>query len=491
MAFRFEHTESVEEGVRRVATERLDGAIARLDGLPTADPEQVEKSVHDIRIRCKEFRGLVRLLRPALGDSYKPSNRALRDAAEQLSSIRDAQALVATFADLREAEDSDGRHRAELDSIANVQSEKAAAAGRAIDADDARIRQAHRDLTQVRDSIDSWELPDRFATLAGGLEATYGRGRRGLRRAQKKATDEHMHEWRKRVKYLGYQLRLLEPTAPSVLSPLVDHLHDLSDALGDDHDLAVLVHSLETESDLFGGPDEVRPAIDLARRRQTDLRHRAFSLGARVYAEKPEAFCTRIGAYWKIDRRQGAERRTGGIADLAGLDADRGDDKVSTVERERKFLVAEPPALGSDGERIRQGYLAVDGTVSARVRDRTGSGLTLTIKSGSGSTRTELEWELDRTRFEVLWPLTQGRCIDKTRYLIPLDEHTAELDVFDGALAGLRLVEVEFPSEEAMRAFEPPAWFGDEVSDDARFSNAHLAVHGLDPAQRLYPLVPS
>ncbi len=293
------------------------------------------------------------------------------------------------------------------------------------------------DLTEVRRSIDGWELPDRFATFAGGLEATYRRGRRGFRRAQKKATNERMHEWRKRVKYLWYQLRLLEPTAPSVLSPLVANLGDLADALGDDHDLAVLVDSLETEGDLFGGPDEVRPAIDLARRRQADLRHRAFSLGARVYAEEPEAFCTRIGAYWEIDRRQGAERRAGGIADLAGLDRDRSDDRMSVVERERKFLVTEPPALPSDGERIRQGYVAVDGKVSARVRDRTGSGLTLTIKSGSGPTRTELEWELDRPRFEILWPLAEGRRIDKTRYLIPLNGHTAELDVFEGDLAGL------------------------------------------------------
>jgi CYTH domain-containing protein len=275
-------------------------------------------------------------------------------------------------------------------------------------------------------------------------------------------------------------MRLLEFTAPSVLSPLVARLDDLADALGDDHDLAVLVHSLETEGDLFGGHDSVRPAIALARRRQEDLRHRAFSLGARVYAEKPEAFAARIGAYWRIDRRQGAERRAGGIADLVGLDEDRGDDGSSTVERERKFLVAEHPALDSDGERIRQGYLAVDGNVSARVRDRTGSGFTLTIKAGSGPTRTELEWELEPVEFEALWPLAEGRCIDKTRHRIPVDGHTAELDVFEGPLAGLSLVEVEFGSEEAMWDFEPPGWFGDEVSDDVRFTNAHLAVHGLE-----------
>jgi CYTH domain-containing protein/CHAD domain-containing protein len=481
MAFRLEHSESVGVGVRRVATERLDDAIALLEGLPTAGPTQVESSVHQIRKHCKELRGLMRLVRPALGDEYARSNRAVRDAAEQLSSIRDAQALLATFADLREAEGGDDRHRAELDSIERAQADKAAAAGRAIGVDDPRVQRAHRRLTKVRRRTARWEMPDGFDALAGGLEVTYRRGRRGLRRAVRDTTDDRMHEWRKRVKYLWYQMRLLEPTAPSVLSPLVDRLDDLADALGDDHDLAVLIHSLDTEGERFGGRDRVGPAVDLARRRQADLRRRAFSLGARLYAEAPDAFVARIGAYWKIDRRHGEELRTGSIADLSGLDEDRGDDWASTVERERKFLVAERPSLTTEGERIRQGYLAVDGKVSARVRDRAGSGFTLTIKGGSGSTRTELEWELDRTRFEALWPLAERRGIDKTRYRVPVGEHTADLDVFEGTLEGLWMVEVEFESEEAMAEFEPPSWFGDEVTDDVRYTNAHMAVHGLAP----------
>jgi len=63
---------------------------------------------------------------------------------------------------------------------------------------------------------------------------------------------------------------------------------------------------------------------------------------------------------------------------------------------------------------------------------------------------------------------------------VPVGVQTAALDLFEGALEGLRLVEVEFTSDEAMEAFEPPAWFGDEVTDDVRYTNAHLAAHGLE-----------
>jgi len=478
MAFRLEHSESLDVGVRRVATERLDDAITHLEGMATAGPAQIEKSVHEVRKRCKELRGLLRLVRPGLGADYTWSNRAVRDAAEQLSSLRDAQALLATLGDLREAESGDGRQGPELDSIERAQADKAAA--QAIGSEDPRVRRAHAELSEVREGVAGWDLPDGFDIVAGGLEATYRRGRRGLRRARRKTTDERMHEWRKAVKYLWYQMRLLEPTAPSVLSPLVDRLDDLSDALGDDHDLAVLVDSLETEGERFGQGDQIEPAVDLARRRQLDLRHRAFSLGARLYAEGPDAFAARVGAYWKIDRKRGEERRAGSIADLSGLDEDRGPDGSSTVERERTFLVVEMPPLPTAGERIRQGYIAVDGKVSARVRERTGSGPTLTIKVGTGRTRTELAWPLEPSDFEALWPLAESRGVDKTRHRVPVGVQTAALDLFEGALEGLRLVEVEFTSDEAMEAFEPPAWFGDEVTDDVRYTNAHLAAHGLE-----------
>ena len=54
-----------------------------------------------------------------------------------------------------------------------------------------------------------------------------------------------------------------------------------------------------------------------------------------------------------------------------------------------------------------------------------------------------------------------------------------ELDVFSGAHDGLVLAEVEFESTEALEAFEPPEWFGPEVTDDGRYTNAGLALDGL------------
>lgn len=150
------------------------------------------------------------------------------------------------------------------------------------------------------------------------------------------------------------------------------------------------------------------------------------------------------------------------------------------IEIERKFLL---PALPDGLERhphepIAQGYLAITDAVEVRVRRR-GARALLTVKSIGAGTRVEEELALDERRFASLWPLTEGRRVEKVRYAIAAaDGLMIELDVYGGALAGLVTAEVEFASEAASAAYRPPAWLGEDVTDDARFKNRTLAVSG-------------
>ena len=147
-------------------------------------------------------------------------------------------------------------------------------------------------------------------------------------------------------------------------------------------------------------------------------------------------------------------------------------------EIERKFLVrALPPGLDAHpSEPIAQGYLATapDG-VEVRIRRR-GDATTLTVKSGPAMVRVEEEIPIDGARFATLWPLTEGRRLDKVRHYLPLDGLTVELDVYAGALDGLVTAEIEFPSVDAARAFSPPPWLGEEVTGDTAYANQNLAV---------------
>jgi adenylate cyclase len=148
------------------------------------------------------------------------------------------------------------------------------------------------------------------------------------------------------------------------------------------------------------------------------------------------------------------------------------------MEVERKFLVSEPPDLdGTDSDEIEQGYLATGSDGEVRVR-RKGDQLVLTAKRGSGLSREEAEVDIDRERFDELWPLTEGRRLHKRRHVIPHGELKVELDVYEGDLEGLRVAEIEFPSEQEANAFEPPAWLGEEVTGDERYLNETLATRG-------------
>ena len=158
------------------------------------------------------------------------------------------------------------------------------------------------------------------------------------------------------------------------------------------------------------------------------------------------------------------------------------------TEIERKFL---PPALparanGAEQVAIEQGYLALDGETEVRLR-RAGDALRLTVKHGAGESRAEVEIELGADQFDALWPLAAGRSLRKTRLLVPLGgDLTAEIDRYEGELAGLLVAEVEFPSAEASREWEPPQWIGREVTGEGAYANRALAVDGvpsgLDPA---------
>jgi adenylate cyclase len=153
------------------------------------------------------------------------------------------------------------------------------------------------------------------------------------------------------------------------------------------------------------------------------------------------------------------------------------------LEIERKFLVEQVPPeveIGSETE-IAQGYLAT-GEAQVRLR-RQGNATLLTAKRGRGLARDEVEVTLASEPFEELWPLTEGRRLEKSRLTTTVDGRTVEIDVYKGRLAGLIVAEVEFDDVEAARAFTPPPWFSRELSDDARYSNQRLAVEGL-PVQR-------
>lgn len=144
-------------------------------------------------------------------------------------------------------------------------------------------------------------------------------------------------------------------------------------------------------------------------------------------------------------------------------------------EIERKFLVKENWQPKEKGDRIAQGYLSTEPGRTVRVRVRAGKGY-LTVKGkNDGIRRLEFEYEVPLADAEAMLALCEQPIIEKTRYVETVDKSVWEIDVFEGANAGLRVAEVELPSADA--PFSRPNWLGEEVSGQIQYYNSSLQKH--------------
>ena len=301
MPYRLTKSESVPQGIIRIVRDQIGRAVRELTD-PALDRHE---AVHQVRKRFKKVRAALRLVRAELGETYAGENAWFRDSARTLSQVRDAEALIETLEALRE------RFGEELDAagfstVRQALVERRERIAREEAGLEDRIVQLVRDLRSARRRAARWPLAaDGFGALDEGLGLTYRRGRRALARAYEDPTLENFHEWRKRVKYHWYHIRLLRCVWPPVMDGYRTAVRRLADLVGQIHDLDVLRQTLLGEPECFGAGTRLKPLLKLVDRRQAELEAEARPLGRRVFAEKPADFLRRIGRYWEAWQEEG------------------------------------------------------------------------------------------------------------------------------------------------------------------------------------------
>jgi len=281
-AYRLREGEPLPDEIGRVARGRIDHAIDELRGKTDSTPEE---AVHEARKELKKTRALLRLARAELGEeTFARENACFRDAARELAGTRDADVMLETLGalELPAGLGWELRTAIQAERAQGGEDEREAAAGGALAI-----------LEEARTRVAGWPLErDSFDALAEGLERTYRRGRNAFRTARAAPSAEALHGLRKRVKELWYHHTLLREVWPPVMSAVGDEAHELSDRLGDDHDLVVLAGWVGQHAD---AEPEFFVAVD---RRRTVLQNDAFALGARLYAEKPSPYARRMERLW-------------------------------------------------------------------------------------------------------------------------------------------------------------------------------------------------
>ena len=304
MEYGFEPNESVEAGVKRIASEQIRLAIDEANDTSIDRHE----AVHRIRKRCKKQRALIRLVRPSLAETFERDNAFFRDLSRNLSTLRDAQALLECFdrtLDHFKATIDRSRFTTLRRFLTNQRDEYAGDQATLVQ----RTKMCAEQLEKAFSFVEEWSIPsDDFTSFASGLEKTYRRAGKAMRQIQKHPATEQLHEWRKRVKYHGYHAKLLGYIAPDLLAPHRELAEQLGTRLGEDHDLAVLGSSLFSPGSSAAINDPCLPEFrTLIQTRQLQLQSDAIQLGGILLAEKPRHLIRRWQQYWRVERDSRAE----------------------------------------------------------------------------------------------------------------------------------------------------------------------------------------
>src|SRR2546422_1325402 len=286
MGFRLKLREPLPDGLKRVFCEQIESALK----LCRHPAKQRGVTVHEVRKHLKKLRAALRLTKNEVGKNrWASEDRCLREIGRLVSDLRDAHVRLQTLIQLRDDADQQFPRIEELLSMER-ESFSAAFAG--------WQKQAIPQLERVEARLLKWPLEDlTWKQICGAVAKIYKRGQRGLAKTIGDPEPESFHAWRKRVKDLWYQLRILQPLKRVVLTEMAHDAEVLGELLGREHDLDFLWVRLEKESGDETLRDELAQLEKLIRKRGKRLRTNALELGRRFYAEPAKAFAKRISIF--------------------------------------------------------------------------------------------------------------------------------------------------------------------------------------------------
>ncbi len=254
-------------GVSRALVGQLEAVLQKLSG-----PEISDEGAHDVRKALKRARASLRLLRDPKHEAvYRRHNLALRDAARPFAPLRDAKVLIELIDGL--APEADRKSAKQYEQIREALQKRRRRLRPRVSANLKKSTSLVRRVLRERaKSVDRTE-----ADLIDNLKGTYQRARDAFQEARERPDDEKLHELRKQVKYLFYQLEILRPRKAK---RLVNRADEFGKVLGEDHDLAVLAQKVEPSA--------------LERRERAKLQRRANRIAKRLLRVKPGRFAREL-----------------------------------------------------------------------------------------------------------------------------------------------------------------------------------------------------
>src|SRR6266567_446529 len=291
MGFRLKLREPLPDGLKRVFREQIESALK----LCRHPARQRGVTVHEVRKHLKKLRAAMRLSVGEVGkNQHAREDRCVREIGRLISDLRDAQVRLQTLIQLRDerAKRSGENSFSHIEELLSLERESFSAAFAGWQ------KQAIPQLERVEARLLKWPLEGlTWKQVCDAVGKIYKRGQRGLARTIDDPEPENFHAWRKRVKDIWYQLRILQPLNRVVLEEMAHDAEVLGELLGREHDFDFLWARLERESGDEALRDELECLQKLIRKRGKRLRTNALELGRHFYAEPAKAFAKRISIF--------------------------------------------------------------------------------------------------------------------------------------------------------------------------------------------------
>lgn len=291
--------EDFNTGLVRIIQELTKEA---LEYLKNAEDEDRHEAVHEARKAFKKARAAFRLVRDHTGRTfYKKQNNFYRDRGREISEIRDATSDIETMHLLVKQYESELPDDP-FQEIYKALYDKRRILSKQVFSDENRLQKIALALKEKLKESESWQFEvESYEDIRPSLKRVYKRGYKGYRKSKDSRSTEDIHDWRKRVKYLRYQLENISRIWPQPLLTMEDELHDVSDFTGMYHDVVELLENVgELDIKSFEERELLR---SIAERHKENMLRLAFYTAEKFYWEEPGQFIDRIEAYWNAHEK--------------------------------------------------------------------------------------------------------------------------------------------------------------------------------------------
>ena len=287
-AFQFDKNKLIYDECKRVSEELFQQVRNGLE----APPSQFDAGIHMARKASKKLRALLRMLdHVAAPAAVKEQDAAIRRLAKKMSGARDSTVMLQTLAALENEFSPYIKLAATAKLEKNLQGSYQAGL---------RNQHEYTFYQAVIPQLDSIESGFReiisstkgagYDVLFEAIDRRYRHSRQGWKRVRKVHNSENFHKWRREVKHFWYLVRLIEGWNPGQMGPLAEHLNELGETLGIEHDLFVLQQYIRQQPEACGNYKQAELIYSLARIKQQMLREDALVTALSIFSRKPGQF---------------------------------------------------------------------------------------------------------------------------------------------------------------------------------------------------------